>query len=1020
MPDKEKPKFDPNKPFTVVKEKPKFDPNKPFTVVDDKSSSLEGSGDPLKKKVSTQPSQNGAGKPQTSMQALLSGFQKSQSTDASSLNATSRDLGMGQQNPLTSITAPLRATKEQTIPIGQLEPSIEKKRTQGDPKSIRDDGNGISTPSSVAFEGGGIDPAQFSGIQGGTKEEIAENIKKFETVNLQKDLKSKGHEIDVTGIEDEKTKFALNLDRDQVKLIEKEAFEEADFFNSVNNLLTKDKSLYSEEKLVPYLEDKFGNQGFEFQETGFGTNTIIATSIPDGVDELRSITVDVSEEGISELSEFLKQARLTATEKGLRNPGGGIFPENYDSLTPEEQAPYNERYQNKMTELMVSNPYKYGKKLIDDEYFTNIVNDRTLDLRVALQEFEVVKEQLASLREEFNSNQTEEGMAVVNEEIKKAIRLEKTLIEKNERLNELQKNYQKATGMYAAEKEKKGNFIGMVTGGLYKGLTSLERKVASLSMDVMPTILGTDAVIDPFTNSKLDQLGYTESEKKDYVSKELKRYFIPKIEEGIQDIATGGSTTKEYGQSKDRTEIEKVINFLTESVGAAAAGGGSGAFTKLSFFAMSSNAIDEEMRGTDFDGLTESEKLLISVPYALTIGALEKLGFKISTGVGGNAAINKLTKSIIARTFSSLPKNASIEVIEQAIKKNALAVVADSGLKLVAGASVEGLTEGLQQIADVSIKNISNAITEKDYFQHVPDITTKEGVKETISLALEDAKYGFYGGLVMSGGGMAVKAVKGKIKDNQFEFFMENMMDQKLLDISFNEVKAKFDKGEITREQAEDQFKAMDKAKATIESIPADLSVNDKRRSFDLINEKESINQEIEGKDKGLVKSKLERIKEIDATLEAIGSKDSKIEGVETKKPVSNEDKISSKKDEIALLKAKNAASEEAGELPVDENGDILDVGTEIKRLEGEIKVLEETTKGTETEEGVEGKKKEFKLGKSDGFKEILGEEEGGEKGEGTESIAPVVKEIEGSEAKYQDPDGGFYKDKEILKMSKD
>ena len=30
-----KPKFDPNKPFTIVDEKPKFDPSRPYTAVED-------------------------------------------------------------------------------------------------------------------------------------------------------------------------------------------------------------------------------------------------------------------------------------------------------------------------------------------------------------------------------------------------------------------------------------------------------------------------------------------------------------------------------------------------------------------------------------------------------------------------------------------------------------------------------------------------------------------------------------------------------------------------------------------------------------------------------------------------------------------------------------------------------------------------------------------------------------------------------------------------------------------------
>lgn len=908
MPDN-KPKFDPNKKFEPVNNsgsKPAFDPNKKFEPVD-------GS----KKKVSTSEPFTRASQlqePKSSLEALSTGLENSQAA-----KGTNVDLNFGQPSTetISPITAPLKATKEQTLPI---------------------------TPEK---------PKGFEFIQEGlTKSVVGEGLPSSEI-------------LDKTGVPiiDKQSKVTpLALTPEQLAQQKLDIKENASTKIFQNNLkyITPDKIDFREEKLVPYLQDKFGKEGFSFEETGMGDEMVVSY-IPDGQQEIRSISINLQpfsdEEKTLEhqkLLNFMQNTRMTDTEKQFVG-GENLKRENF--ATQEEFEKAGEKYQNKLVQLMASDPYKYGDKLIDEDYFNNIVNDRTMNLKLAAKNFNVIRDNLDEAKRIYESNPTPEGLIAYNKQFSEAKKLQDNLKERYNDLNEIQKNYQKAVGISVARKEKEnqGSFIGMIGSGLGKGFTSIEKMITGAAIDALPAVLGTEGTIDPITRSKLTELGYTDAEMKDYASKEMKRFFMPKLEEGIQNIASGGTTTKEYSQSEDRNTFEKVVNMLSESVGAAAAGGGNPALTKLSFFAMSKNAIDEEMSGKEFDGLTENEKLLVSVPYGLTIGALENLGFKFSTSTSKSPLLNNITKSILARTFTTLPKNASIDVIQDAIEKNTAAFLVEKGLKIVGGALVEGATEGLQQIDEVAIKNIANAVTEKDYFQNVPDITTTEGIKETLALALEDAKYGFYGGLIMSGGETALSSINKKFNDkksdDEFSVFMDNMTDEKLLNVTINEINRKAESGEISNQEAVDQLKAVETAKATVQSIPEDLSISDKRKSYDLINERTKLENEIEGKDKNLVAAQTEKINQINERLKVIGG----------------------------------------GEIKVEEKTKT----TEIPKAPAE--------KPTETKTTVTEKSSETKIDVPD---TNVGDIK-----------KPEIQTVEGKESAYVDKEGKFFSEKEVLKM---
>ena len=116
--------------------------------------------------------------------------------------------------------------------------------------------------------------------------------------------------------------------------------------------------------------------------------------------------------------------------------------------------------------------------------------------------------------------------------------------------------------------------------------------------------------------------------------------------------------------------IFQALNAVTESVGTAVTGAGSKLLTTAAFFALSYNAMEDNMRGQAFDHLSENEKKLISVPYGLVIGQMEKFGFNVAAGAGKNPLFNKFANSVITTAFKSLPKNAGLVELNSAIQKN--------------------------------------------------------------------------------------------------------------------------------------------------------------------------------------------------------------------------------------------------------------------------------------------------------------------------------------------------------------
>jgi hypothetical protein len=653
--------------------------------------------------------------------------------------------------------------------------------------------------------------------------------------------------------------------------------KEFDAYQNINKI-DKNIAFKTEDEAVKELREKFKGSGFIFETTGAGNKIKISTSTNGGLTTINSKEFELVPSALYGQSQtgmpIAQSEDLNRLSNDKYNEIVDFMSKSILKKTDKDFLKKDVKDYGQLVNLMADNPYKYGEEFLNqydtDRWFDNQYKDLVIESKSLKRD----EDQLLAQYDEFIKNPTSpEQEAELKNKINSLDERKNILKSKYDDLGRLNEKLKVSSAVYYKNKEKQGNTLGLISRNVASGLFNMGKAVTGITADVMPYVLPEGSLMPDVQREKLKASGMTDNEIKDYASKQLRKQIVPEIGKGLVDLVSFG-TTDEYIKSKDRSDLEKVVSFLSESIGTALSGGGNPALQKVAFFSQSYNAIEDEMNSSQFDGLNQFEKKLISVPYAMTIGALENLGFKFTTGATKSPLFNKFVNNIVFRTFSNLPKNASATLMQNELKRNTTAMLANTGLRIVGGALVEGAVEGTQQLDEIAIKNISNAITDKDYFKDVPDITTAKGINQAIGAAATDAYYGALGGLIMSSGSESVSVIRdgysNKKSDDDFAVFSNSLKDNNLRSSIESDIKSKIVSGDITKEEAKAQIESMNKSYSILQAIPDNLSLRDQRDSFNLILEKQKIQKEIEGKDPALVAAQTDRVNEINDELKII------------------------------------------------------------------------------------------------------------------------------------------------------
>jgi hypothetical protein len=718
-----------------------------------------------------------------------------------------------------------------------------------------------------------------------SSEDIKKKTKYYDTVESQKYLKSIGYDIDVNGDEsDEKTKIALNKEKVKQDVITKDAFKAADTYESIDNEINQDLLLNNEEFVVTELRKKYSKDGFYFEETGAGDSMIVKYSPIEGV-ETRQIEIPLNTNDINNvntLRDFMKQSYMTASERKNLNS------EELDIRTQEGR----DTHIDKLLKLMADNPYKYGTSLLSEDEIENHINNSYSNLKEESKNLQQEYKDLQYRIDKFNQDPSNpQEKAFINNKIHELSQKELQINNRYNDLSSVDKSINKVASINYDKSKQPGNWIGVLGSQFVQGITNPEKTLTQLSMDVLPYAVGED-VVDPITRQKLKDKGYTDTQILDYASKELKNNLYENLKEGITNVSSLGTTTSDYVNSKDRNDLLKAASFLAESIGTSLSAGGNPTLQKVAFFTQSYNAMEEQMVGPEFDSLNEWQKKLISVPYGFVIGALERYGIA-ALGEGANPIVNRFATAIVNKTMLSLPKDATVDTIKREINKSVGAMIAQGALKVAGGSLVEGGTEATQQLFEIGEKFLVNKIVGSDkepgfeYFKDVPDITTADGLKKAFEIAGTDFYYGALGGLLMSGGVNAYQTTKqnsfNKKTDQEFEAFYDSMTDDKLRKLNVLNTKIKLKNGEITKQEAKETIDAINSSSQKLKSLNLNLSLRDKKDAFNLMLQRDKLEQEKAPLDEAMQAPYNERITNINNELKTISEnaiKESNIEEV--------------------------------------------------------------------------------------------------------------------------------------------
>ncbi len=345
--------------------------------------------------------------------------------------------------------------------------------------------------------------------------------------------------------------------------------------------------------------------------------------------------------------------------------------------------------------------------------------------------------------------------------------------------------------------------------------------------------------------------------------KEQKKQMLPDIRTGLTELIGDKDTTEQWALAKQEGFWGGAILGLAESIPAMVAGfGGNWAKATSDMMMLTSDFLDEEMSGPEFDDVTEKEKLAFKLPVAIVSAVLETYGVRNVVQNSG------LRNSILLRVLRKPKKDLSGVPFQQVVK-NEVDNMLGKGLLTITGAGlVEFETGAAQQAVEISAKEVFNGIKEKELFQ-TPE-SFSQGLAEVLRSGAQEA----VGGFIMGVPGALSSAIQQKdfttIDNSLYEMFKTIRNDQEYRKGFVQDIKNKINSGELTKEDGEKQIADYEEAIAISNQIPVNTPVEQEKVLMGLLLRKKELTEEVEGKDPVLVEKQKQEIDEINNQIRAI------------------------------------------------------------------------------------------------------------------------------------------------------
>ncbi len=644
----------------------------------------------------------------------------------------------------------------------------------------------------------------------------------------------------------------------------------------------------TEEEVVPALQKLYGDWGFKFEESAYylpdwaSTEDAMLVTAPNGETTLLKLDISGGQEEANKLKKFLtenstydrKQKTITRMKEKEKS---GELEMAYDDKVIEYE---NFKIQEKQNQLVSrTNNFKSDNKNFQDqlkkegeqqvanfeaklkEDISNGVYKTQAEVDAAIAAFNASSQKYLQNKASAFNQQQEQVLEGINNDINDLPFITEDLENLGKKNLELL--------------QQKGSFLGTTWNSFLRGLSNIYAGAVDLSIDyvmegaVLPSVMQgvtgvgiylpewyRELVVEIITGEQIDDFD------KDKAKKDLKKLLLPRVRGEAVVNALGAGESKEYLEDFQSTFLGGAWVGVMQSAPALLVSMASGGAGTVAFGLQSIDFINQEIENNpEFENMTENEKLAIKLPYAVIVGSLERVGVK------NLSKSTPFINGLVMKVLNKMPKKASYETFEKLVDSEINNAISRGLIKVTSGGVAEFETGFIQEVvAEKALKATYNKIQGKEMFKDT---------ELTLSGALYAGGQEAIGGFVMKTPQVVVQGLtknnlgeKANIK--QFQYLEAVLGDENMKSYFVSVIRQDVLSGKITKEDGDKQISSLNEAQSIMTQIPDGLSTENKKKSFDLIQEKESIQKEIAGKNKSLVANKESRIQEIDNELKEI------------------------------------------------------------------------------------------------------------------------------------------------------
>jgi hypothetical protein len=327
-------------------------------------------------------------------------------------------------------------------------------------------------------------------------------------------------------------------------------------------------------------------------------------------------------------------------------------------------------------------------------------------------------------------------------------------------------------------------------------------------------------------------------------------------------------------------------------------------------------------------GLSERQAEIAAVGLSIPLGMLEEMGISdLVTKPAFKLLLKETTKDVITKLATKELTEASLFSY---VKSTMGQKIKEYGKDLIISGVKEPLTEIEQALLSEAAGQTAEAITGKDSNK---DQTMEQYLKELGLKVSEEGFYGLVGGVGISA---VTSAVQNRANPTAYGRALE-LKDDALMGEFKKQLDREVKKGIITQEQANTAIENVHNIQVADNQIPSTIEGNERRSmTASLIQIKQALKNEIEGKDKSLTGPTQAAIDDIDVKLNEIATG----QETQTEEVVGKTEEVVAKTE--GILSTPEATTNALEALPLEEkttttfkdaNGDTVSVLGNEKKL---------------------------------------------------------------------------------------